>query len=283
MTLLYHYCTVEAFHAIVSTRNVRLSSVRQSNDETEGSLVRPAVERLLARRSGLNDELVNRLQTYVMELEEQFDGMALCLSEEGDQLSQWRGYADDGRGVAIGFRQSVLQALSEKSDESDDKFDIQLYKALYKEADHDAAVEGLIELLCEFDLEQARHIVDDPKVQELSRRLVALHRLRLSLTTYDAVYSLKHPAFSEEREWRLLHHFDWDHARPDGYHPGKARLVPFVNFALLKDVPEVISEVVLGPRHATPKAVVERFLLEHGNTTASESVRCSLSPYRRDA
>jgi hypothetical protein len=33
----------------------------------------------------------------------------VCFSEIGDLLSQWRGYADDGRGVAIGFNEDLLK------------------------------------------------------------------------------------------------------------------------------------------------------------------------------
>ena len=35
--------------------------------------------------------------------EEDTDLYCCCLSERGDSLGQWRAYADDGRGVAIGL------------------------------------------------------------------------------------------------------------------------------------------------------------------------------------
>ena len=144
MELLYHYCTVEAFHAILTSGMVRLSSVRHSNDRTEGAMIREAIQRH-ALAAAYDSEGATRLQTYAMELEDQFDGMALCLSEEGDQLSQWRGYANDGRGVAIGLRKDKLEALSEASEESDkdEDFDIRLYRALYKSIEHDTATQEL--------------------------------------------------------------------------------------------------------------------------------------------
>lgn len=37
--------------------------------------------------------------------------LALCFTGNGDLLSQWRGYGDDGRGVAVGFRRSDINAL----------------------------------------------------------------------------------------------------------------------------------------------------------------------------
>lgn len=37
--------------------------------------------------------------------------LTLCFTGNGDLLSQWRGYGDDGRGVAVGFYRSDINAL----------------------------------------------------------------------------------------------------------------------------------------------------------------------------
>lgn len=48
-----------------------------------------------------NEQLLNNIyNTVVHNLTNKF---ICCLSEHGDILSQWRTYADDGRGFAIGF------------------------------------------------------------------------------------------------------------------------------------------------------------------------------------
>ena len=39
------------------------------------------------------------------------DTFIACFSEEADLLSQWRGYAQDGTGVFIGFSKKVLSTL----------------------------------------------------------------------------------------------------------------------------------------------------------------------------
>ncbi|WP_353867109.1 DUF2971 domain-containing protein [uncultured Desulfovibrio sp.] len=50
---------------------------------------------------GKNEQLLNNIyNTVVHNLTNKF---ICCLSEHGDILSQWRTYADDGRGFAIGF------------------------------------------------------------------------------------------------------------------------------------------------------------------------------------
>ena len=36
----------------------------------------------------------------------------MCFSESEDQLSQWRGYAQNGKGLAIGFDKRILEELN---------------------------------------------------------------------------------------------------------------------------------------------------------------------------
>ena len=52
------------------------------------------------------DEMVSELF-----LEQEFFGKVFvgCFSDNADQLSQWRGYGDDGRGVSIGFNRTLLE------------------------------------------------------------------------------------------------------------------------------------------------------------------------------
>jgi hypothetical protein len=282
---LFHYCDVSVFHAIATYGRVRLSSVRHANDATEGTLLSAAVARL-ARRAGVVDAQLAKLQQRAQDLEVAFDGMALCLSEDGDLLSQWRGYADDGQGVAIGFSRTFLDELVALSDATDDggadHFDLALYQARYLEAEHDAAVTPLFGLLRDFENQSVpSDLAKHEQVQELTRRLSAIQNLRLLLEAFDLVYSLKHAAFTEEREWRLLHHLDWRHAKPSGFHPRRGRLVPYVDLQLSAAPSPAIEEVVLGPRHTTPRDVVLRFLEATGHPGAK--VRHSSSPYRRDA
>lgn len=280
MSSLFHYCTVSTFSAIVSTGKVRMSSMRQSNDATEGALVAEAVTRL-ARRAGCSQGDLDSMQQRARDLESKFDGMALCMSEDADALSQWRGYADDGQGLAIGFSRAYLDNLVAASESDDTQFGLNLYQAKYNPEEHDAAIEPLFSLLRDYAPDRTTIETDDERVAQLSQRIQGLQELRLLLEVYDQVFSLKHQAFVEEREWRLLHHFSWQHDQPDGFHPGRSRLVPYVEFALPMDSVMPIAEVVLGPRHTSPSEVVRQFLHKHGHRGVS--LRRSCAPYRRDA
>lgn len=121
--VLYHYASMEKAASILKYKNIRLSDITKSNDVNEMSIFFP----------GLFEEMLNNYDEYngfgckfvykgkedraafsllVSEIkkriEKEFeDGsistFVLCLSEEGDLLSQWRGYANDGKGVCLGL------------------------------------------------------------------------------------------------------------------------------------------------------------------------------------
>lgn len=44
-------------------------------------------------------------------VEEESLAYGFCLSVKRDMLSQWRGYADDGMGFAIGFKKEAIEAV----------------------------------------------------------------------------------------------------------------------------------------------------------------------------
>jgi hypothetical protein len=66
----------------------------------EGKLVTPVVARL-AQRDTLDQMAIHRLQESIGFVEQIIDGLGFCLSEEGDLLSQWRGYAADATGFTL--------------------------------------------------------------------------------------------------------------------------------------------------------------------------------------
>jgi len=97
MMILYHYCSNTDFHSIIENRRILLSSLSLSNDSMEGKLVAEILARI-AKADGLDQPATRRLQESVSRLEQLFDGLGFCLSEDGDLLSQWRGYAADATG-----------------------------------------------------------------------------------------------------------------------------------------------------------------------------------------
>ena len=110
--ILYHYCSNSAFHSIIENKTIRLSSLSLGNDYMEGKLV-PKIIIEMAKEDATEDKLLyDGIQESISELKKDIDCFGFCLSEKGDLLSQWRGYADNASGVSIGFSKSYFFQLS---------------------------------------------------------------------------------------------------------------------------------------------------------------------------
>ena len=121
--VLYHYASMEKGTSILKHKNIRLSDITKSNDVKEISIFFPDLFDEMLKNYDEHNGFSYKFEykgkgnrqafgLFVNELkkkiEKEFeDGsiatFALCLSEEGDLLSQWRGYADDGKGICLGL------------------------------------------------------------------------------------------------------------------------------------------------------------------------------------
>lgn len=96
---LYHYCSVEALLGIIKSKSIWLSDLRQTNDGEELKCGEKAILEAWRKKFKEKPESFDKeTQDLIYE-----SAYAFCLSKLPDKLSQWRGYADDGTGVCIGF------------------------------------------------------------------------------------------------------------------------------------------------------------------------------------
>ena len=111
--ILYHYCSNEKAYNILKGKTIRLSDIIKSNDSFEMNILFPEFfDELLNIYNNFNgfdyefcyNEKSGNISTYVA-----------CFSEEGDLLSQWRGYANDAQGVALGFDFTMLEKYAQNS------------------------------------------------------------------------------------------------------------------------------------------------------------------------
>ncbi len=275
MRILYHYCSTSSFRRIVETKSIRLSSLTLSNDYMEGKLVDSAVMRL-ARADRLAETKLSQLKEALSNLESLMDGLGFCLSANGDLLSQWRGYADDGHGFSIGFSQQSLEEMGKSQPEGKAGFTI--HEVKYTPAEHEAQVKPTYE--------EIRNLLNDaPLTGPLYSGLFALGMKQMGskeenarktalllhvLSLLPKRYTLKAHAFHEEQEWRLvspLHNDDYvANAQSDcDYFERRDRLVPFRKFSLLPEH-RPIARVILGPRNRTPLRVVASMMKMAGFT-----------------
>ena len=141
MNICYHYTTLRALHEIVRSQSFHLGSVLFMNDymELEGflgicrSVAEEARNRLMNREPVGHSEHPSAIETVTSSLSSdnsisllyyydhlvtsllklRFDHIYCgCFSHENDDLSQWRGYADNARGVCIGIDLDVVKGAN---------------------------------------------------------------------------------------------------------------------------------------------------------------------------
>ena len=206
---LYHYCSTEAFYEIVKTKSIWLSSLSLSNDTLEGEKIIARIIDRLAAQGVFKEQVMWRFKYTFMQYERQWEGLGFCLSERGDLLSQWRGYAKDATGVAIGFAYDSLLKLAMQSG----KPPLSLEKIEYDSAVHWSLTKPIYQRILDyvnnnplmpFDKTMANvpplnyegpHSSDEIMMSKFALGSKDIHNL---------LFRLKLPAFKEEEEWRLL-------------------------------------------------------------------------------
>lgn len=103
--ILYHYCNLQAFMSIIKTKQLWLTDPRSMNDSTECWWYMTVLKDVLSelyKKENIDVARLNEIHQMAY-ANGSFRKFLTSFSEEENSLSQWRGYADDGRGFAIGF------------------------------------------------------------------------------------------------------------------------------------------------------------------------------------
>ncbi len=279
MQLLYHYCSGMAFHAMLGSANptVWQSAMTQSNDSMEGKLVRETLQRM-AERDGLTPPQIAWMLAAADEVGESVDCLAFCMSSNGDLLSQWRGYADDGAGFSIGFRPAYWHFVASGEETIRRKYIIDVGKVLYEHAEHEEMLRAVYDYMKQHITSQRVDLLESLS-PELVRRVANMSDAPqddihfgeslldyLTETVTDSLarwFLLKSKAFAEEAETRLLTLVP--HPLPEmcQFRMRGSEMIPYLPYGIDR-ARHPIARVVLGPKNPTPVRVVESFLRKAG-------------------
>lgn len=287
MPTLYHYCSNEVFKSILEAREIRLSALSLSNDTMEGRLAADIL-RHLAVEDGLDEGRISRIQNSFESIEHVLEGLGFCLSEEGDLLSQWRGYATGGAGVSVGFNPEYLEALGKKIGSSALQT-FSLKQVLYgkeEQIELVAPTYSQVKKLIDdgaYAPPQLRTLLDTRTDEEVERDTKEQNKKDYTaamtiFTLFDELFRLKSPAFSEEREWRLITHFIKSGDDECMFHASENKICPYKPFRLEDLDTAPILEIVLGPKNITPPFVIQKLLEMNG--FEGVKVRPSEATYR---
>lgn len=297
---LYHYCSTETFFNIVKTNSVWLSDIEKSNDSLEleylkkeyGRWVQAAcmvfAENHTEKNIDYDKDRLNALKGVLSDV----SSLALtktwvfCLSEKGDLLSQWRGYADDGYGISIGFDTKYLMRslASISSNELIPEMLFVLSKINYSKKQMEATVEDLI-----VPLKCVKCDTIDEFQKKLTEPLIKIEEL---------APFYKNDSFKEEKEWRIACSSFIDKFCSYMNISKTNEMVSLSNFSYLHlnkklvshfeltflEFKKVVKEIILGPKCNITVEELRHFLISIGllndindNTI---NIRKSCSSYR---
>ncbi|WP_397473502.1 DUF2971 domain-containing protein [Pusillimonas sp.] len=273
--ILYHYCSPEAFLSIIQGKKLWLSRINNMSDYMEGSWAVGIINQALA---SLEQEFGSELVQQVADLynANKFSPYVCCFSEDGDLLSQWRGYASDGHGFSIGFNSELFpcsvgvpqRAYTKETQLRLSKIEYQLeaqqsfIQKLLKLVMHDlTAKEGEIPLGRMLQL--ASMSMKSEGVSLPGFPCGGVHELITQLTGYSVI--AKNPAFHEEREHRLIHApmvlasqinnkttsslFEISDSK---YRVSNNRICAYYEFDFSEFMSEgIIAEIIKGPKNGT--------------------------------
>jgi Protein of unknown function (DUF2971) len=155
-------------------------------------------------------------------------------SEVGDALSQWRGYCPNGAGYSLGFVTQDLVGEAARQGFS-------LARCLYDEASQREAIMRV--------LEEVRHSVQWAQALERGTRFSYYQVTGVWLDRFMPLApTIKHRAFHEEQEWRLISaRVPFKDSRWC-VRAGRSMLIPYLPITLAPmGGPLPIQEVVVGP------------------------------------
>ena len=189
-SMLFHYTSLETFDKILRSGSLRLYSERTMNDISEGTWIEPGIHASLDRHK-IDKHTQDLLWAgYRMTKAETFRYL-FSLSEDGDSLNQWILYADNAKGVSIGFNFASCKIKEASPGQFVHKYhSFGLSSVVYDRKMQTDMIDTLI-----FNLQLATRAGDIQTTNVLSEIVPAFNKMAIMF---------KSDGFTGEREWRII-------------------------------------------------------------------------------
>jgi hypothetical protein len=254
--LLYHYTNDVGLAGIIESGQLRFSDIFALNDPSElrhGLSI--AIDILKSRAATARPEIATFASMF-----ERFDLDAgieaaghffiCCFSGDGDDLGQWRAYANNGQGFALGFETTSLEEAFTKKNSKPIK-QHSTFHITYNDRELTQIQTSLADLV-------------DPLIslpRTTGARGDALHAYMMDLLVYYAmnvvrgVMFFKHEAYKNENEYRFQQLFRRDKPAPAvKYRWRPTSLVRYREFDWRKRAAASLKKIVIGPAAERVKA-----------------------------
>lgn len=254
--ILYHYTNIDSFFNIIKNKTLWCSPASSLNDSKELIWAFDKVRELIEERK--NEQNKKMFEKLLEEMKANDSAYICSLSKNGDLLSQWRAYANDGYGVALGFDTECFNPNRFDTDKEETL-------GLTLENIHKQAKKNLLDDIVYDDTKQTQKLNDI--LDKFEKQSEKHHYNWSSLCTQIFVNQLsfffKNPAFSEEDEMRVVYTFTREYGLNPftiKYRVSRNKITSYIEHEFTCDH---LKEVVLGPKSQLDEKELEHFLSTH--------------------
>lgn len=279
--LLYHYTNLTGLLGIVKSRTLWTSDVRYMNDSAElkhaADLIGLEVQDRIARGEGQAD-LLNQFADWVRHrISNGHLLFSASFRSQGNLLSQWRGYSSQGKGVSLGFPADYIIDCARRQQ-------FQIGQCIYEPARQRRLIAKILDAVQIQGRKRSQGTENREQLAVLYQEV--FEQIEVDLLRIAAI--LKHPSFSEEKEWRIVSPVFTDviSALPMTvrFREAHSMLVPYLEFDLRAgdQALPVIEHLFLGPTQHINLSMnsVKMFLAQHGVVPGRGIDYCQI-PYRQ--
>lgn len=236
---LYHYTTQEALLKIIDTNSIWATSILYLNDEKEFNQAMDKFFDKLFEEGPASGYYKMEAQKTKLLKSNLVKGhiFVSSLSENEDQLSQWRAYCSKS-GFCIGFDPSILKDLAEQNG-------AELIKCVYEPEKQKMIIDEI------FDMFWKDEFWEDYDLKSNKWRTKINNLVHTYIRYVSPIF--KHDSFVEEQEWRLIfsknmRYNNMINKKDIQFRPGVSMLTPYVEFDFKnKDNVNLIKEIYVGP------------------------------------
>jgi len=237
---LYHYSDARGLEGILRTGEIHATDLRFMNDAGElhygQSLIRDVAEQQL---HSCTDRIRSAFSVVPSSLQDlSFRFYASCFCEDSDVLSQWRAYGNAGGGYAIGFDFNALISVMREAGHARSLQRVD-YNLSSQKTRVGRAFAEFIRIANRCETEFKEH----PECQAAVDYCASSASLFLVLE----LSRMKHPAFREEQEFRIV---EIASEAPKNFRVSRSGLlVPFIKlvFGGADSEPRTVAELRWGP------------------------------------
>jgi uncharacterized protein YjiS (DUF1127 family) len=230
--VLYHYTNAHGLLGILERQELWATHFRFVNDASEVHYGWNLFVSVAKRYAALlkNEHCIEFVGRIIQKPSADwwtFDAYVACFCEDGDLLSQWRGYTQSGDGYAIGFD---LSTFANQHHPHEERREAALFQVVYDQRQQRRAVRGLLRLALQVLADIPAGTTPEDATIAIAD-VVRFFNVRLT----HLLVSFKDPAFAAEQEWRLCT-IEYPFVRREvRFRTGPYGITPFVAINARKD------------------------------------------------